>query len=264
MHGVRVWLGQNCRPVAWGGIERGRHWMHFPGLASYRFDRAARTVTAFPCEGARRAEVRDTYRRAVLPMALQVRGSEVLHASGVLTPEGVALFCAPSGAGKSTVACALSQRGYPLWADDAVAFDALGRNPSALPLPFALRLTPQVAAHLGVGRGRDGTWRSPNGTAPPGELPAPLAAVFILKRVPSRGAGRIAARRFPPARAFLALLEHAYCFRLEDQWRTQRMMRQYLRLTASVPTFEVRFPSRLTRLPHLLDRIERVLAVNSA
>ena len=52
------------------------------------------------------------------------RGWEALHASAVLSPQGVVAFCAGSGTGKSTIARGLSERGYQLCADDAVAVKA--------------------------------------------------------------------------------------------------------------------------------------------
>lgn len=46
------------------------------------------------------------------------RGWAMLHGSAVLGPKGAVLFCGPQGAGKSTMAAALAQRGLPLVSDD--------------------------------------------------------------------------------------------------------------------------------------------------
>jgi len=64
--------------------------------------------------------VEDAYFRNVLPLVMQLRGHEVLHASAVSTPGGLVVLCGVSGAGKSTFASALSARGHRVWADDAV------------------------------------------------------------------------------------------------------------------------------------------------
>jgi len=85
--------------------------MHLPGLATFRFDSQSCNVTAFVDSPDCPDSVLDAFRRAVLPMALQARGLEVLHASAVRTPRGVLALCAVAETGKSTLACGLSQRG---------------------------------------------------------------------------------------------------------------------------------------------------------
>src|SRR5205823_1705698 len=85
--------------------------------------------------------VDDLFRTAVVPLALQVFGYEVLHASAVRTESGVSAFCGLSGTGKSTVAYGLSRRGYPLWADDAVVFSAVDEGTThCFRIPFAFHL----------------------------------------------------------------------------------------------------------------------------
>ena len=58
--------------------------------------------------------IEETFERGVLPLALQARGIQVLHASGIETPQGVVAFCARSQTGKSTLAYACSRAwGFP-------------------------------------------------------------------------------------------------------------------------------------------------------
>jgi hypothetical protein len=95
--------------------------MHLPGVASYRLHPGGGEVTAIPDPTAGSQRVASDYERTVLPMALQFAGREVLHASGILAPQGAVAFCAVSMTGKSTLAHEFSLRGYSLWADDAVA-----------------------------------------------------------------------------------------------------------------------------------------------
>src|ERR1700681_3983242 len=128
--------------------------MHLPGLASFRFSSRGDEVSA-EINGATTEElVLDAYRRRVLPMALQVSGREVLHASAVRSRAGVMALCADSGTGKSTIAFGLNSRGYPLWADDLVAFEVSDHGTHAISLPFNLRLRPSAAALFGVSASR--------------------------------------------------------------------------------------------------------------
>ena len=62
--------------------------MHLPGLASFRFSSRGDEIAATVTSAAREELILDAYRRRVLPMALQVCGREVMHASAVRSPAG--------------------------------------------------------------------------------------------------------------------------------------------------------------------------------
>jgi hypothetical protein len=239
---VEVWRHHDGTVTAYGASRAGEHWMRLPGVASFHFRADSDVVGAFPEDRAAESLVEDAFRRAVLPMALQVLGREVLHASGVRTPRGIVALCAVAETGKSTVAYGLSRRpGYTLWADDAVAFELRGDGVAALPVPFTLRLRPQSAAYFGGGA-------TVEVVEPEGE--PPLAAVCVLERSEEVGVERIAS-----AEAFAAVLTHAYCFTLADPERNRRMMETYLELVTRVPVLRVRLVDGLERLPEALDRI---------
>jgi hypothetical protein len=223
--------------------------MRFPGVALYHWSGTSPVVTATPDPAANETLVADAFRRCVAPMVLQTNGRQVLHASAVVLPDGVVALCARSRTGKSTLAYALS-RGLdrPLWADDAVAFEPLPDGGVAtIPLPFSLKLRPAAAAYFGTGTQAAGEH---------GES-SELLAVFTLARSDSVREPR--ATRLTASRAFTALLEHAYCFDLENPVFHERMVSQYLELSARVPTFELEFPSRFEALPATVDEIQAAL-----
>ncbi|NDR55712.1 hypothetical protein [Aliiruegeria sabulilitoris] len=60
---------------------------------------------------------------SVLGIALHLRKIIALHASAVEVDGGAVLFCGESGAGKSTMAAALQQHGYPVLCDDLCAIE---------------------------------------------------------------------------------------------------------------------------------------------
>jgi hypothetical protein len=231
---TEVWRDEEGVAVAYGGSEAERHWMLLPGVGVYVFGSDA-AVEAFPDEAVRPEVVEDGFRRIVLPMALQVLGREVLHASAVLHPAGVVALCAVSGTGKSTLAQALSGRGHPLWADDAVVFELGSEAVRALPLPFTLRLAGE----------RSGPIYEPE--------PANLAAIALLERA---GTG-ISVERMTPAAAFPAVLTHAYCFTLRDRKRNAAMVESYLELVQRVPVLTVRFPDEVKRVSEIAAAIEQ-------
>jgi hypothetical protein len=257
---VQVWRDHDGTVCAIGQTVAGRHWMHVPRIGSFALGpyAAGDAVHVFADPSARPEWVLDTFRRMVLPLALQALGcGEVLHASAVRMPQGVVALCAVSETGKSTLAYGLSWRGFPLWADDAVLFGLSEGAVTATPLPFAIRLRPASAAYFGA---------SDEGRAPVADTPAvpvPLAAVCVLERKADGEPGpAVEVGRLPPAQAFPAVLTHAYCFSLRDDARKRRMLRHYLDFSVRVPVFRVRFPAGLERIPEILDRLmESVEAV---
>jgi len=228
-----------------------KYCMHLPGLASFRFSSRGDEIAAAVNNATSEDLVVDAFRRRVLPMALQVSGREVLHASAFRSPAGVIALCADSETGKSTIAYGLNSRGYALWADDLVAFEISDRGSRALSLPFTMRLRPSAAALFAkeslkfshVGSEEDLTSDS-----------APLAAICVLRR--DDEAAPVAVRSLSSAEAFAAVLSHAWSFALQDGERKRRMINNYLELVARVPIFDIAFQPGLDKLPAILDAIE--------
>jgi hypothetical protein len=249
---VEVWRDRDGRLSAWAHTAGSDRWMYVPGVASYRIRPGNREIVAIPHS----LEVTDLvvggYWRSVLPMAVQLGGREVLHASAVVAAAGVVGFCAVSMTGKSTLAYALSQRGYGLWGDDALAFDTTGTSIDALPLPFQLQLREPFV---------DESHATSSAPACSGsEARVPLAAVCTLERAQLADAPESArVQRLSPAEAFPPLLSHAYCYSLEQIERNRAMIGHYIDLAARVPVFNVVFRPGLEHLPSVLTTIERAV-----
>jgi hypothetical protein len=246
--GIEVWRDLEGRVCAWAEQTGGDRWMHLPGVGSYRIRPEENEVVAIPHLSVSADLVVTGYWRSVLPMAIQLGGCEVLHASSIVTGSGVVGFCGVSMTGKSTTAHALNQRGYELFGDDALAFDVARGSAEALPLPFELQLREPHD---------DGATAPRSDYAPSGER-QPLAAVCTLARAKETfEAARV--RRMSPAESFPELLTHAYAFSLDDVERNRDMVVHYLDLVNAVPVFEILFRPGRKHLPAVLDQIEREL-----
>jgi hypothetical protein len=190
-------------------------------------------------------------------MALQARGIEVLHASAVRISGGIVALCGIKETGKSTIAFALSQLGFPLCADDAVPFTMSGDMVHALSLPFTIRLRPSSAAFFGTNGMRERQSPPADARAPIELAPERLAAVFVLKRNPSElSSAPPSVTRLTASSAFMSTLTHGYCFSLRDESQRARMVQHYLDLAARVPIFEVSFGAGLEWLPAITSAIE--------
>jgi hypothetical protein len=242
------------------GTER---WMHVPGIASFRFGSCGEEATVVPEPGTppvSREIIEDTYQRAVLPMALHAHGDEVIHASAVLTEDGVVAFCGQSRSGKSTVAYGLHRRGCRVWADDTLVFDASAEIIQAIPYPHRLRIRAEAAEYFDLRELRRRDTSSWTKLEQAQAEPAPLACVFLLER-DEQASTPVETVRLTPAQALARVIEHAYLFRLDDAERTRQMIGKYLVLATQVPAFRMQFRAALDQLPDMLDQAESIVRV---
>jgi hypothetical protein len=253
---VEIWRDTHGGVAAYAEILGDKHWMHLPGLASFSFSRYGNEVAADVPRSVSEELIVDLYRRRVLPMALQVRGREVLHASAIRSPSGVTALCGVSEVGKSTIAYGLSRRGYDLWADDNVVFEISDKGGSSILLPFNVRLRPASAAHFGLKE-----TRPDNGLAhydlPLGGERAPLTMVCILRQAECTESP-VTVKQLPLSEALSAALDHACCFVPQSNERKRRMIHNYLDLAAQTPFFDICFQPSLENVPVILDAIERM------
>jgi hypothetical protein len=188
--------------------------------------------------------VQSVFHRFALPMILQARGLELLHASAVKIDSGVVAMCADSGTGKSTTASALVGRGHEAWADDIVALDLRDPHAEVVGLPFEFRLDAPAAERAEAVRGR------------PAEHcdRAPLTAIVLLERA----ANGVTVERLSPAVAFKSVFAQAMCFDLSDEARKAEMFARYFELAAQAPIVRIAFEPGFDCMDPLLDAIEQV------
>ncbi len=149
----------------------------------------------------------------VLSTVMHFSGMLVLHGSAVLTKDGVIAFLGPKGAGKSTLALALTSAGARFVTDDTLAV-AMGSTCSVFPGVQSPRLEPGTAKLLGLDPGavgRDGKLTTPLLPASSSaRSPARLAAIYLLQPAQSGVSGVILERgEVGDARATVSVVGHA-------------------------------------------------------
>lgn len=252
---VEVWRDYQGNIQARVSAQGDRFWIDVPGVGCYSFDRCAGAVEVDNVSCATDL-VYEVFWRYVLPAVLYIRGCEVVHASAVVFPQGVCALCGDSEAGKSTLAHGLARRGYPLFADDAVAFEPMDDRVATLPLPFRVRLREPSARHFGEPSVL--LEPQPGGYA---EHAVPnLAMLILLDRCDSMPLGsQPEVTWVPTGDAFVSSLHHAY-MSCPDEARKRRMVRQYMALCRQVPILRLRFGSGLNHLNEILTAIERAVS----
>lgn len=99
----------------------GGYLLRFNQMGDFFIDKRGKEIVCMPRPEISSDTIRHLLLNQVMPLVINLRGGEALHASAVLTPHGIVAFSGPAGSGKSTVAGCLLKAGYPLMSDDCLA-----------------------------------------------------------------------------------------------------------------------------------------------
>jgi hypothetical protein len=244
-----VQRGPDGQPIAFGAFSSGEYFLRFPRRVTYAFDGDGAEMRYGASAESTQEIVDDLFLSTALPMMLHVQGHEALHASAVLLDDKVVAFCGASGAGKTTLALALTQRGHEAWADDVlvVSPEESGEGSvCSIRLPYAVNPRSETEHFLGTG---EGAWFKSAADLPERSS---VGAAFILDRAayptPS-------IRRLPLDEAIAAVLPHGFCF-LAEPGRAQRTAAAYLDLLTRVPVYRFSYPTGFDVLADVLDELE--------
>lgn len=202
---------------------------------------------------------------------LRLRGTLCLHSSVIAIRDRAIAFLGVKGAGKSTTAAALAQRGYPVLADDVAvlhrqdagfqvqpgyprlrlwksAVNAIYGSEADLPRVFQ----PLEKHFLSLSAKGEAEGEAPWQFHP---HPLPLAAIYLLEaRDPDLAAPTITP--LAPTLAVMHLLSHRYPQTFQPSSALQKQeFAEIVRLAGRVPIRQVHRPDSLDALPTLCDAI---------
>jgi len=236
--------------------EHDEFWIWQPGVGGVAFTAHAPSLQAYPDPDVDRRAFDYIVRRNWLPAVFHIWGRQVIHASAAarIDTGEVVVFVGPSGAGKSTLAYGLGRRpGWTHLADDTLAFSC---DPSRVSgsielhgLPNDARLRPASADHYGA-----------SSVPVPLEWPDRPLALWRLVVVRSDADQPEDVKLTPlgPAEAYVQLLGQAHAMTLRLPEHNQRLMRDYLHVTATVPVFALTYRRSFDALDAVFDAVERL------
>jgi hypothetical protein len=176
-----------------------------------------------------------------LPLAAALQGLELVHASAVVIDGSAVALVAASGTGKTSVAAHLVASGAVFLTDDVLALEEGDGRVLAHPGPGRLAIDEaelrRLASDIGVVSGRSDKLHLALDPAP---QPAPLRAVYFLRRVPEGNAIVIA--REEDARPLLASSFLSY---LRSPDRLLVHLDVCARIAGSVPMLDLAIPARM-------------------
>lgn len=194
----------------------------------------------------------------VLSFSLLARGKESLHGTAVqLGRRALALVGRP-GAGKSTLAAALVNRGGRVVCDDLVAFDRRGSRLIVHPGLPHLKLLPRSA------------FLAPAGASGP-LLPGTRKKIFPMEATikgPPLGAiyllgGRASSLEIEPltsSEALAELLAHPFNCVVNEGWRWRLQLESLSELVRRIPVRRLRYPRSFDSLSQVAKALEQDFA----
>ena len=237
----------------------GGYLLSYPGLADFEVDSSGSDITYQRDE----ADVSDLTISAllldnVLPLVLNLRGREALHATAVTTPAGVFAFLGPAGAGKSTFAASFLNAGHTPFCDDCLAVQEFAGEFVVHAGYPALRLWKDSLALLGdqpdrVHEVADYTCKSRFVFDDRSEnfKPRVLTRIYSLKRLPADSPDSVSQpriERLDGGHASAEVLEAAYRLDIEDKAMLSRQFEFLSRLASRVPVRRLWMPDDLQML----------------
>ena len=241
------------------------HWETAPGVCLVTWEGIARYLTTNGSDilveplGACERDMGAFLIGQPLAALLQQRGLTTLHASAVGVEGGAVLFAGFKGAGKSTLAAALSERGVPMLSDDltGVALGADGRFMALPGVPFSRIATDSLEA---LGRQpralRKTHANSHKHLLPAARLcaePLPVRAVYVLR---VHGGAAAEVKQLPLPQAVNAFLMHTLRKRfLHGLGVESEHFRTVERMAAQVPVFHLNRPARPLLIKSLAESV---------
>ncbi len=244
--------------------DRSRAMVHFPGAWSLLVEQGQSATVTQTGANPLPSWVVDGW---AIPIAALQRGYLCLHATVVEIAGTVLAIAGESGAGKSTTAASLTQRGHHLIVDDTTVVDLTPTGPVVLPFRRSVHLTDDATAALGIPNDkltRDPAsnkhlWHPGGQSAAPG--PLPLGAIVLLDPT---GNGTVDVEALTGAEKLAQVANHAGRRETSSHLLGPRTYFSSLAtLCAAVPVWLVRRAPQARTLDTVTDAIEALAATAS-
>jgi hypothetical protein len=234
-----------------------RHYrLEFAGSADFVLERSGRMVACRARRGTPRVTVRHLFLDQVMPLVLNLRGREALHASAVGVGDGVCVFVGESGRGKSTLAAAFGLRGFPVLADDCVVMRPRHDGVFVDAAYPGLRLWPESVeqlygglegAHPMAHYSEKLRMPSPSG----GQRARRLRAVYLLERSGSSPRGSLRIDALSLREAAMGLVRSAFRLDPTDRAMLRRQFETFEDVARRVPVRRLRTRDDLAAVEHV-------------
>lgn len=233
--------------------------LRFPGAGSFRICQEGFDI-ALPGARLDLAELR--FLGPVLSYWFELRGLPTLHASAVAVNGRAIAFLSRHGGGKSGLAAAMVQAGYPLLTDDLLVLEERETGWEVRPSYPEMRMWPDEAAHFAgppeslplvqADSEKRRVAIGENGFGAFLDASAPLACIYLASRRPE-GEGDVEVQPVSRSEALIELVRHSFSPRLVEAAGLQPgRLDRLARLVRAMPVRRLVYPSGFDRLPEVV------------
>jgi hypothetical protein len=201
------------------------------------------------------SSVRHYLNNQVIPMVLNYRGTEVLHASSIVADEGALVFVGNGGYGKSTIAASLLDSGFRLLSDDAVPIQIRRGQVWTESGPAEINLWPRMHRLLSKDPGPSNSVKKqilavPQDRHQVGKLR--VARIYLLQ--PSSGSS-VSITSLEGRECLIELVRSAHRLDLKNGSMLQRQLEILHQVSSQVAFRRLRFPAGLPEPQKVLGAI---------
>ena len=246
--------------------ENGRGYLlRFNELADFTIDRIGSEIDCMPRPGIPEDTIQHLLLDQVIPLVINLRGGEALHASAILASYGVVAFAGPAGSGKSTITASLMKMGYPFVSDDCLTLRERDQTILAIPAYPGLRLWDDAQEHLFGEKGykksvahytrklRVDIEERPESYSPE---PKPFVRLYdIVNSSETDETSNIMIEKLSPRDSFMALVRCAFRLDITDQQMLSRQFQFLKGVTSKISVRRLSFPRNFRILPDVQKAI---------
>ena len=243
----------------------GGYLLRFNELADFFVSNDGKKIICIPEHNIPSNTIRHLLLDQVIPLVINLKGKEALHASAVFTPKGVFAFTGKTGSGKSTLAGGFVNMGYQLMSDDCLVLFEKDGNIYGVPAYPGLRLWESVLSYL---FGNNGVHKSvahyttkqrvcieriPRAYCAENK---PLRVVYIVAP-PSETEEKtdIVVEQLSPRDSFMELIKYAFRLDITDRNMLTRQFHFLKRVASIVSVRRLIFPRDFNLLPAVREAI---------
>ncbi|MBZ5650000.1 MAG: hypothetical protein LAO18_05905 [Acidobacteriia bacterium] len=243
--------------------DRGEDYLlRFLDQGDFLISRDGRDVRCCPLPGTPESTIRHLFLDQAVPLVLSLWESLVLHASAILTPQGVIAFVGKSGQGKSTLAACFGQSGFRLISDDylvlrKMALRKMVEDWFAIPSYPGVRLWPEASDGIfsvppesaEIAHYTDKRRVSDPALVPFAEGPSALRCLYFLNDQGDAFLPEPSILPLRPREAFMKLVSCAFSLDVRDKVRLERQFEAIGQITAQLPCFQLEYARDFAMLP---------------
>jgi hypothetical protein len=243
----------------------GGYLLRFADFADFFVNSGGNEVEFVPIQPVPEETVQHLLLDQVIPLVINLRGGEALHASAILASKGAVAFAGPAGSGKSTLAGSLVKLGYPFVSDDCLMLREEDQNIYVIPAYPAFRLWDDAEKYLFGENGNHGSVahytsklrvsveRKPETYC---EKSQPFLRLYDIVQFPETGENsEILIKQLSRRESFMALVRCAFRLDITDRNMLVRQFEFLKRVVSRISVRRLSFPRDFKLLPSVCNSI---------